>query len=124
MDGTLIRWTFLYGVGDGSGGVLAAGWGGPRVVAGRVLGKLPACGLFLVMVVAAAGARVAGAGFPAGFPGDGVLEIAALRGPAAGWPGALAVAYFDEVAELVAGVVGAGFVPVVAVIDGDRFQVH
>ena len=57
------------------------------------------------------------------FPGDRMLEVAAFRGPAAGGPGAVPVAYLDQVAEPVAGIVSGCLVPVIAVGDRDRFQV-
>ena len=55
--------------------------------------------------------------------GLGVLEICVAGAACAGGEGALAVADLDEVAELVAGLVAGGFVPVVAVIGGDRVDV-
>ena len=76
-----------------------------------------------MMVVATAGPGVAGTRRAAGFPGNGVLEVAAAGGPPAGRPRAFAVPDVDQVPELVAGVVGAGVVPVVAAGDRDRFQV-
>jgi hypothetical protein len=93
------------------------------MVAGQVLGQLPAGGLFLAMMVTAAGSGIAGTRAAAGFPGDRVFEVASAGAAAAGTPGAFPVTDVDEVPEFVAGVVGAGFVPVVAVADGERLKV-
>jgi len=93
------------------------------VVAGQVLVQAPADGLFLVVMMTTAGPGVTAASPPALFPGDGMLEIAALGAAAAGWPRAFPVADVDEVPEPVAGVVGGRFVPMVAVGDSEGLQV-
>ena len=74
-----------------------------------------------MVVVPAAGAGVAGAGAAAGFPGDGVLEVAAPCVAQARRVGAVAVADVDQVAECLAGVVRGGLVAVVAFGDGEGF---
>src|SRR5208283_2311236 len=76
-----------------------------------------------MVMVSAAGSGVADTRPAAGFPRDGVLEVASPGAAAAGWPRAFPVADVNEVPEFLAGVVGGRFVPVVAVGDGHGLQV-
>ena len=114
----------LDGVLGGAAGVAAPGGGGPGVIARLVLLKFPACSLFLMVVMAAAGATVTGAGQATVFERGGVLVVAAGGVALAGRPRAGAVPDFDEVAEFIAGVVGGGLVPVIAGADRDGCQVN
>ena len=84
----------------------------------------PARVLFGVVVMTAARPRVAPACGAAVFPGNGVLEVAAGRGAAAGRIVAFPVAYFHQVAEAGAGVVAGAVVAVVAAGDREGFQIH
>ena len=93
------------------------------MIAGLVLLKFPACSLFLMVVMAAAGAAVTGAGQATIFKRDGVLVVAAGGVAPAGRPAAGAVPDLDEVAEFIARVVGGGPVPVVAVVDRDGLKI-
>ena len=80
--------------------------------------------LLLVMVVTAAGPRIARATAAAVFPENGVFEIAAGCGAAAGRIVAFPISDLHQMPEVVAGVMGGGLVAVVAVADRDGFQVH
>jgi hypothetical protein len=93
------------------------------VIAGLVLLKLPAASLFGVMVMTTTGAAVTGAGQPPVFERSGVVIVAAGCVAPAGWPVAFSVAYFDQVPECRAGVVGGGLVPMVAVVDRNRLKI-
>jgi hypothetical protein len=93
------------------------------VIAGLVLLKFPAASLFRVMVMTTPGPAVASAGESALIPGHGVLVIAAAGVAPAGRPAAVPVADLDEVAEFIAGVVSAGLVPVVTVVDRNGLQI-
>jgi len=53
-----------------------------------------------------------------------VVEVGLAGVVVAGREGAGAVADLDQVAELVAGLVGGGLVPVVAGVGGDRVEAH
>ena len=75
------------------------------------------------MVMTTAGTAVAGAGQAAIFERDGVLVVASGCVAAAGRPAAGAVPDLDEVAEFIAGVVGGGLVPVVAVVDRNGLKI-
>jgi hypothetical protein len=94
------------------------------VIAGLDLLKFPALSLFRVMVMTTAGTPVTGAGQATIFERDGVLVVAAGGVALAGRPIAGAVPDLDEVAELIAGIVGGGLVPVIAVADRDGFRVN
>jgi hypothetical protein len=93
------------------------------VIAGLVLLKFPAVSLFRVVVMTTAGPAIARARESAFFPGHGVLIIAAACVASAGRPAAVPVADLDEVAESVAGVVSAGLVPVVTVVDRNGLKI-
>ena len=93
------------------------------MVAGPVLLKFPAASLFRVMVMTTAGAAGTGAGESAWFPWHGVVIVAAGCVAPAGWPVAFSVAYFDQVPECWAGVVGGGLMPVVAVVDRNGLKI-
>jgi hypothetical protein len=93
------------------------------VVPGLVLLKFPAVSLFRVMVMATAGPAVARTGESALFPGHGVLVFAAAGVAPAGRPAAVPVADLDEMAEFVAGVVSAGLVLVVTVVDRNGLKI-
>jgi hypothetical protein len=87
------------------------------VITGVVLLKFPAVSLFRVMVMTTAGTAVTGACQAAIFERDCVLVVAAGGLALTGRPIAGAVPDLDEVAEFIAGVVGGGLVPVIAVAD-------
>jgi hypothetical protein len=108
----------------GAAGVPASGGDGPGVIAGLVLLKFPAVSLFRVMVMTTSGTAVTGAGQATIFERSGVLVVAACGVALTGRPIAGAVPDLDEVAEFIAGVVGGGLVPVIAVADRDGFQVN
>jgi len=75
------------------------------------------------MVMTTAGAAVTGAGQAAIFERDGVIVVAAGCVASAGRPAAVPVTDLDKVAESVAGVVSAGLVPVVAVVDRNGLKI-
>ena len=93
------------------------------MVSGPVLPEMPAVSLFRVVVVTTSGPAVAGASSSAVFPGHGLLIVAAGCVAPAGWPVAFSVAYFDQVPECWAGVVGGGLMPVVAVVDRNGLKI-
>ena len=93
------------------------------MIAGLVLLKFPAASLLRVVVMTTAGPAIARARESALFPGHGVLIIAAACVASAGRPAAVPVADLDEVAESVAGVVTAGLVPVVTVVDRNGLKI-
>jgi len=93
------------------------------VVSGPVLLKLPAASLFRVVMVTTARASVARARESALLPGHGVLIIAAACVASARGPTAVPVADLDEVAKFITGVVSAGLVPVVTVVDRNGLKI-
>ncbi len=77
-----------------------------------------------MMVMTTTGTPVTCTGQAAIFERSGVLVVAAGSVTLAGRPIAGAVPDLDEVPEFIAGVVGGGLVPVIAVTDRDGFQVN
>ena len=110
------------GVSGGFGGVLAASGGGPADEGGGELVDFPAWVLLEPVVVAAFGAAVAQAGFPACLERDVVFEVALPGGAAADGAGAGVVPDAGEVPELDAGVVPGGGEPVVAGVGGEGVE--
>ena len=86
------------------------------------LSELPALGLLAPVMMTAQRSEPAFAGEPALVPGEGVVQVAARRGPAAAGCAAPGAAGADQVLELAAGPVPGFRVLVVAAAAGDRCQ--
>ena len=86
--------------------------------------QLPSLGLLAPMMVPAQRSKSAFAGEPALVPGEGVVQVAAGRGPAAAGRGAPGAAGADQVLELAAGLVPGLGMPVIASAAGDQGQPH
>src|SRR5713101_2125845 len=108
-------------VAGGVGGVAAPAGGGPGHVAGPVLRKCPAGGLFCLVVGAAQGCETALAGPAAEVVRDGVIEVAAGGGPPAAREHTGRLADPDEMLQQERRPVGVGF-PLVGA--GPRLQVN
>ena len=110
------------GIAGGFGGVAAAGWRGPAEGTVRKLVDGPFRVLLEPVVVPALRPAITHAGSSTGFVWRVVLEVALGRGPAADRAGAGRVADLGQVPQLDPGVVAAAFVPVLAILGGERVQ--
>src|SRR5580658_9254229 len=108
----------------GFGDVLAsAGQRPPDLAAGQLLG-LPARVLLHTVIAPALGVPITQARPPPGLIRDVMFEITVRGGTPAAGSGACRVPDLGQVAELDAGIMTLGLVPVIAVSRGDRLDVH
>jgi len=114
----------LYRVLGGGGGEGPSVRGPPDQDPWFRLSQLPSPGLLAPVVVPAQRRDSAFAGDPAFVPGEGVVQVAAGRGPAAAGCGAPGAPGADQVLEFAAGLVPGLGVAVVTAAAGDQGQPH
>src|SRR5580704_5775653 len=112
----------LCGVHGGGGGEGASVRGPPLQHTWFRLIQLPPLGLLAPMMMPAQRGDSAFAGEPALVPGEGVVQVAPGRGPAAAGRGAPGAAGADQVLELAAGLVPGLGVTVITPATGDQGQ--